>query len=274
MKHIAIYPSIYRDPNREFAQTTADYLERLGVEATIIDTETKVPDTADMLITLGGDGTILFCIDRDDIANIPILGINTGNLGFMTGMDFNELNLLDDIVKGEFDIGERLMLSIEFDDKHFLALNEVTVRSQESVAVTTSVSVDGKYLKTYYGDGLIVATPTGSTAWSLSAGSIPIDPETDAILVTPVCSVDIGLKSFVANSNKRITLETSNVVLSFDGKNHLATKINEKKRIHISKADRTAKLIQPKSAPNFFNRIREKLCEHIDTRYDPRDNKE
>jgi len=88
-------------------------------------------------------------------------------------------------------------------------------------------------------------------------------------LVTPVCSVDIGLKAFVANSNKVIMLEAADVVLNIDGKRNLTAEIGEMEQIRIRKAERVAKLVHPKDAPNFFNRVREKLCEHIDTLYDP-----
>lgn len=269
MKNIAIYPSPYRDPERKFASVVERQLANLGVRTTIVTDDTDVPAEAEMLITLGGDGTILLCGTRTDVAGLPILGINIGHLGFMTGIRFDELDMLDEIVQGEYKVSERLMLDVEYCGERHLALNEVSVRAKASEAVKTAVYVDDKYLKTYFGDGLIVATPTGSTAWSLSAGSIPIDPETDAILVTPVCSVDIGLKAFVANSNKVIMLEAADVVLNIDGKRNLTAEIGEMEQIRIRKAERVAKLVHPKDAPNFFNRVREKLCEHIDTLYDP-----
>src|SRR5689334_10485449 len=145
---------------------------------------------ASIAVSLGGDGTILGTGRRLASAGVPVLGVNVGHLGFLAGTDLQHLyRTLEDFLSGRLPMSERMLLSVKSrDGKNLLAVNDCVVRLAGSVRVIRlSAWVDGQYLATYVGDGLIVSTPTGSTAYSLGASGPIVQPETNVILLTPIC---------------------------------------------------------------------------------------
>jgi NAD+ kinase len=271
VKEVAIYPNILRDPDGAFCDIIKARLDRMGIKHSVIKGRKKIPKTAEMIISLGGDGTILRCATREDSNNIPILSINVGHMGFMTtinGITPEDLETFDKILTGEYNISERLMLDVEYKNKHRLALNDTIIRAGASKVVKIGVYVNEDFIKEYVGDGVIVSTPSGSTGYALSVGNVPVDPRADVLLVTPISAIGIGLKGFIATGKDEIVLEArdvdnTKVYLTVDGSDNKAkNRLSNDDRITIRKSVRTARLVREKGGMNFYDTVREKLCEH------------
>lgn len=157
---------------------------------------------AELLIILGGDGTILEASRRAAMRKIPILGINLGHLGYMAELELDELDLLDGLFNGEYTEEKRSMISVEIldDEKTRIAsfaLNEAIIRGGAPRIIDLEMSEGGELIANYRADGLIVATPTGSTAYSMSAGGAIADPRINCLCVTPICSHSLTARPLV-----------------------------------------------------------------------------
>ncbi len=213
MKKIALFPNAYKNElplgaatliqrlvelNAElYADVSyAEFFQQLPVSLCQMDEQLAKIDLA---IALGGDGTVLYTAHRVLAFQIPILGINFGSLGFLTELEADAVSSLEQILKGEFEIEERRLCEIETDSgETFYALNEAAVSSAVSVELSEfNLEADGRELDLYRADGLIVATPTGSTAYSLSAGGPLVSPELDCLLVTPICPHSLYARPWV-----------------------------------------------------------------------------
>jgi len=170
-------------------------------------------NSIDLIITLGGDGTILKATNLVQDLDIPIMGINMGRLGFLANIEKTKaLDAVDSIVAGEFFTEERTMLSLKcnlplFEDMPF-ALNDFTVHKRDtSSMITITVMVDGKYLNAYWADGLIFSTPTGSTGYSLSCGGPIISPDSGNIVITPIAPHNLNVRPIVISNDAEISLK-------------------------------------------------------------------
>ena len=168
--------------------------------------------TADMVISIGGDGTFLKAARRVGKKGIPILGINTGRLGFLADISPEEMEeTFDEIQSGRYSVEERSVLQLICDDKHLqdapYALNEIAVLKRDSSSmISIRTAINGAYLNTYQADGLVIATPTGSTAYSLSAGGSVVDPALSCLCFTPVCPHSLSAKPIIFAPEKKLTL--------------------------------------------------------------------
>ena len=210
---------------------------------------------ADMVICLGGDGTILHMAKAATRHGIPILGINIGTMGFMAELEAGELHLLSRLATGEYSLDKRMMLDVTVHrDRdiifHDICLNDVVV-TKGAVAriVHLTVRCDGVQAMECGGDGVIVATPTGSTAYSLSAGGPIVEPEAFGILVTPICSHDVASRCIVASDKRVITVALSpdarrNAYLSADGGKSVRMNIGDVATIR--KSNLTTRLVRLK----------------------------
>ncbi|UMZ73943.1 NAD(+)/NADH kinase [Natranaerofaba carboxydovora] len=187
-----------------------------------------IAEHAELLIVLGGDGTLLKVARDYAKYDIPILGINVGKVGFLTEIEIGEVNgYIDDIVKDNFEIKERVMLEtsvVRNNNKlcKFIALNDIVIsKGPFSKLIELETYINDSYLEKYPGDGLIVATSTGSTGYSLSAGGPVINPDLDAILVTPICPHILHGRSVVVSPKEKIDVKVNtnyaHVVLTIDG---------------------------------------------------------
>ena len=157
---------------------------------------------AELLIILGGDGTILEASRRAAMRKIPILGINLGHLGYMAELELDELDLLEGLFNGQYTEEKRSMISVEILDNEktriaSFALNEAVIRGGSSRIVDLEMSEGGELITNYRADGLIIATPTGSTAYSMSAGGAIADPRISCLCVTPICSHSLSARPLV-----------------------------------------------------------------------------
>lgn len=218
---------------------------------------------ADFLFSLGGDGTLLDTLSICGICDIPVLGINLGHLGFLTSVGREDCdNLLSKLEQGAFKIEEHSLLKAEWKgaDRTLYAINEVCVRGlSPSELLETEVFVNGEYLSTYSSDGLIAATPTGSTAYSMSCGGPIISPQSKCLCLTPISPHNLTHRPLIIPEDSEIEFRISHsknqVSLHLDSQNYL---LNPPARILIRKAEEKLKLVRMENN-SFFSAIRNKL---------------
>lgn len=226
----------------------------------------------DLILTLGGDGTILSATNLVQDLDIPIMGINMGRLGFLANIEKSKaLSAIDNIVNEEYYTEERSMLSLEcnlplFEDLPF-ALNDFTLHKRDtSSMITITVEVDGEYLNAYWADGLIVSTPTGSTGYSLSCGGPIISPRSGNVVITPIAPHNLNVRPIVLSDDTRITLKVTgrseNFLCTLDSRYKTITAEHE---LTLSKCPFTTKLAHLPET-DFMKTIRQKLLWGLDKR--------
>ena len=223
-----------------------------------------LPSQSDLLVVLGGDGTLLSMARAVGDLAIPIVGVNLGGLGFLTATTLDEMiPALDALLRGEMVIEERMMLATRvFRDRqvvgNWLALNDAVItKAAVSRIINLSVSIEGQHAILYRADGLIVSTPTGSTAYSLSAGGPILYPTMDGIVLTPICSHTLTNRPIVVPGAQHveITLLTSQeVMLTVDGQ--LGFGLREGDVVEVGRAPVAIRLVRFK---DFFSVLRTKL---------------
>lgn len=235
----------------------------------------KLGNSCDVVLAFGGDGTILYTARAVGPSNVPILGINLGSLGFLAEVTLPRLyESIEDILNHDYCILERLVLKAKVTGRNneslFYGLNDIVIdRGSLSRVMKVKVNINDEYFTTYLCDGVIVATPTGSTAHSLSAQGPILAPDVDGIIINPICSHSLGTRPMVIAGNNEIEIipiiAEQQAVLTADGQvvDHL--KSNE--HIIIKKADYKARTIQCQGN-NFFNLLRTKLNWGVDKRMD------
>lgn len=223
------------------------------------------PADAEMLLALGGDGTFLSTIELLDGRDIPVAGINFGRLGFLTAaaMDADEPEWIGDLVAGRYDIQERAVLKVSSEALpeafYPYALNEFSIRRKEGGMLSINASVDGCQLPTYWADGLLVATPTGSTAYSLSMGGPVVAPGCGVMLMTPIASHNLNVRPFVVPLDAAIELSFSASsrcgVFAADNRQ---IEMPSGAKLRITRGDKTLKCVTFNDN-NFINALQTKL---------------
>lgn len=279
---------VIANSTREGALTTAgfirDYLENLGI-ACVVDAGTprldrdgytyreQVSPQVDCIIVLGGDGTLLqAAVDLAEL-DIPFLGINMGTLGFLTEVNKDGIkSALEKLIREEFMIEKRMMLlgrSYEAENvkDETRALNDIVITRRGSLQIINfNIYVNGQLLHRFHGDGVIVATPTGSTGYSLSAGGPIVEPKAELILLTPICPHSMHNRSIVLSSKDRVTVEiessrdgeTQEVEAIFDGCHKVLLRTGEK--IEIRKSKKTTGIVKL-SQVSFLEVLHRKLSD-------------
>lgn len=220
----------------------------------------------DMVVSFGGDGTILRTAREVCSYNIPILGVNIGNLGFLTEVECSEFKLAaKTIYEGNYTIEDRMMVDCKINGRannsEFIALNDIVLsKGTLSRMVGYSIYIDNKFYTTFTADGVIISTPTGSTAYSLSAGGPLIYPNLNLISITPICPHSIGVRTLVLDGNSKVVVSVSknndSVFLTIDGQK--SVEVNEDDNIAISSSEVKCKLIKLGNY-NYFNILRKKI---------------
>lgn len=239
-----------------------------GIQITYIDNIEELFESADIAITVGGDGTIIHAAKYSARQNTPLIGVNVGRLGFAAEVDPDETESLLRILKGDYQIERRILLDVEVikngKSRHYLAVNDAIIaRGQLSKIVDLKLSLDGEEIANYRADGLLFATPTGSTAYSLSAGGPIIAPQMDCLMMTPVCPHSLFSRSvlFSGESELSITVKIPSeccCVLTIDGEKNVDILAEDK--VIIRKSELKLKLISLYKR-NFYKRLNEKLKE-------------
>ena len=230
----------------------------------------RFQDKLDLLIVLGGDGTLLgVARDINGKYDVPILGVNIGNLGFLSSIEIQDFSeALKKIKNGQYIIQNRILLECTMlnqdDNDKGKALNDVVIaRGTLSRMAKFEVFIDNKLYYRFKGDGLIVSTPTGSTGYSFSAGGPFIYPDVDVIILTPICPHTRGMQPIVLKSSSEILIKAENyngeIYLTFDGQE--AKQINDNTSIIIKKAKQIAKILLFDNY-DYFNVLRQKILDN------------
>ena len=242
---IVVSPNPYRDKQFKHARQACQILKEAGAEVSLclpfdVDRSFEIPSdlrfreiqkeirTADMLICFGGDGTILHSSKIATEHGLPILGVNIGTMGFIAELEASEMELLRKIPQGDYTVEPRTMLDVSVVSGkqtlfHETALNDAVI-TKGAVAriIQMTVSCDHMQIMSFGGDGVIVCTPTGSTAYSMSAGGPIVEPTAQNIVITPICAHDMQTKAVVTGAQREITVEIGRIgrksaFLSVDG---------------------------------------------------------
>lgn len=219
----------------------------------------------DFLISIGGDGTILDTISSIGDSEIPIVGINTGRLGFLANNSKEDVDrVLNLLIAGEYRLQRRSLLSLDSEDNLFgsynFALNEITIHKKDSSSmITLHTYVDGEFLNSYWADGLIISTPTGSTAYSLSCGGPILDPASKSFIINPIAPHNLTARPIIIPDESVITVEVEGrdeeFLVTLDSR---SKSITNKYRLKMYKSDFYINLVQFDDQ-NFFKTIRNKL---------------
>ena len=284
MKHVILTPNPYRDKNFQTVRQAAKILKDAGMEPNIclpfeVDRSFELPSDirfhrldreiqhTELVICFGGDGTILHMAKTATRKNVPILGVNIGTMGFMAELESSEMDQLARLAKDDYTLDKRMMLDVVVQrDRdiifHDIGLNDVVITKGAVARIThLAVKCDGAEAMQCSGDGIIVATPTGSTAYSLSAGGPIVEPEANNILITPICAHDVMSRCMVASDRRTITVELiqnarRNAFLSVDGGK--AMRLNMGDVTTIKKSNLETKLVRLKDR-SFYDVVNKKF---------------
>lgn len=279
---ISIFPNFNNDGVLQTCEEICKELDKLGVEYSVAkcnesDETGTLPlfydideliENCDIVIVVGGDGTTLNVAKAASVHNKLTLGINAGRLGFMSGLERDELSLLDRLVSGDYEVEERMMINArllsENGAQDFNCLNDAVItRGDLARLIDVTVKSDGRVITKNRADGMIIATPTGSTAYSMAAGGPVVSPDNSCFVVTPICPHSLVNRSIVFSSDKELEITVENdknntSYLSIDGEKSVAVTKNSK--IIISKSKYVAKLIKIKP-DSFYEILNKKLLE-------------
>jgi NAD+ kinase len=229
-------------------------------------------DGLDFFLSIGGDGTLLDSVCVVGKKEVPILGLNTGRLGFLANVATDKIGeAIEELAKGNYQIESRILLSLTSSKKLFhgvnFALNEFTIHKKDtSSMITVHTFIDGKYLNSYWADGLIVATPTGSTGYSLSCGGPLITPGAKNFVITPVSPHNLNVRPIIVSDEAEISFEiegrTDKFMISLDSR---STSVASEVKLSVKKEAFSAKLVKLPSY-HFFDTLRQKLNWGLDLR--------
>jgi len=275
MKRLGIITNSERDSGLVFTHRLVGWLRERGVVLAFPENYCDVTDAGSIdaaeltglsaLVVLGGDGTILQAARLAAPHGLPILGINTGTVGYITDVESADaLTALEKTLCGDYELEERIMLRTSIDgsgEPPVLALNEVyAARALPSQMVEVEVHVSGDFIANYRCDGVLVATPTGSTAYNLSAGGPLLKPELGALVITPICPHSLSHRPIVISGDDSVTLrlksEAQSGVLIADGATVAA--LNHDDAVNISRAEHVTKIIKT-NLLSFYDRLRLKI---------------
>ena len=283
MERIIIFGNKYREEVIKHTKILADAFRKKGVEVgiekdfcqvliekgcdlsyphTVIDEECG---KADMAFSIGGDGTFIRAAAKIGKSNIPLLGINAGRLGFLADVSGDEVsNAVDEIMDGKYKIEERSLLRLHTEDRLYTdfnyALNEIAVLKRDSSAmITIHAWANGVFVNSYQADGLLVATSTGSTAYSMSVGGPIVVPQASNFILTPVAPHSINVRPIIIPDTWDIELKVESrnkhFLIALDGRNNI---FDDKTSLSIRKADFTIKTVK-REDQDFFCTLRTKL---------------
>ena len=282
--HIALYIAFFSKETLQYVKETVAFLKSKGHRFTLVhrmkkhlgaegkdytyfDEELKLNEEVDFLFSIGGDGTILRAVTLIQDSKIPILGINTGRLGFLTSLHRDALTEgLNMFFKEQFSYVSRSLLSVRTKkpiallDESGIALNEVSVNRKNTTSMLSiHTELDGKPLTTYWSDGLIISTPTGSTGYSLSSGGPIVSPNSQCLILNPIAPHNINMRPLIVPDNTEIKISvqgrSKNHLLSLDSRILTLENGND---IFLKKAPYVVQTVQLEGS-DFFTTLREKL---------------
>ena len=237
-------------------------LSKISSSGFRVASEQRILKHSDLMISIGGDGTMLSCSRKYGLKGIPVLGINLGNLGFLNDIPPEELtSSLTKILEGEYSEDNRFFLEASLKGKKTIALNEVVIHSGEiAQLIEYDLFINDSFVYRQKADGLIISSPTGSTAYSLSGGGPIVHPKVKSIMITPMLPLSLSSSSLLVESESKIRVNlvkgSKKAHISFDSQGRFLLEANEE--IHLSKSFSCLKLLHPKGQ-DFFEACRNKL---------------
>jgi len=289
---VALFGKVYADSQRDYLQLLIDELTKRDLkiliyepyykaiegkvnfseEISVFNTNKDIKKDVEILFSIGGDGTILDTVSIVQDSGIPILGINLGRLGFLSSVSKDEIiYAVDSIYKGDYNINSRALLQLVepenlFGDVNY-ALNDLTIyRNNTTALIVVHVFVDDVLLNSYWGDGLIVSTPTGSTAYSLSVGGPIVTPGSKNFIIAPIASHNLTVRPIIIQDSSVIKIKIEGreekYLMTMDSRHSAITKDDE---IIIKRCNFSVNLVQMKNK-DFFSTIRDKLLWGVDNR--------
>ena len=284
-RRIILYTNVESDANFVVTKKVANILKSSGWQIVlcpaIFDEATTVPppsgytfsyiedelENTEMIITLGGDGTILRAARAAAGLGVPILGVNLGGKGFMADLEADDIELLNTAINNEYSLETRLMIDVHLlrDGNiiwHDYALNDIVIKGDNKV-IDMTIYGDNHKITHFTGDGAVIATPTGSTAYSMAAGGPIVDPAAKNIIITPICAHVLEARSFVLLSGRIVTVDigykkANPAYISVDGGKHI--NIQSGDIVRVLKSEKSTQLVRL-SDKSFFSRVSEKLGE-------------
>ena len=279
MKNIALFENDGKPDAIKYAEYTAKKLNSLGAEVYArrrllenFDSETaalvkeldlnEFEKHADVVVSFGGDGTMLTAVHNMLNTDVPIMGINVGKLGFLAEFSIERLDeSLKNLVNGEYRVVDRTCLTTKIEDSEYYALNDFVIEKRDiSQMITVKTYSDDHYVGDYTGDGIIISTPTGSTAYSLSCDGPIIAPSTDVLCITPISPHSLTLRPLVIPDRSEVRIEVQShdrhAILVADGKVKRTLKKGQDVSIRLSESK--VKLIKP-SDTSYYDVLRNKL---------------
>jgi NAD+ kinase len=285
---IAVFGQIYKTESLPYLVDLLKLLTLKNIETTVfkeVDNEINsafdstfntynsfddLPKDTDLMISVGGDGTMLQAVKIIGNSGIPVIGINTGRLGFLATVQKDTIELaVEQLINGTYTINKRSLLQVSTKENSapYFALNEISVsRKNTTTMITIDTFLDEEYLNTYWADGLIVSTPTGSTGYSLSCNGPIITPNVNALSITPIAPHNLSIRPLIIRDDTKIKLQVSSreahFLLAMDSQ---VESISTNTSVYIQKADFQLQMIELKDQ-SFLKTLREKLLWGKDTR--------
>jgi NAD+ kinase len=281
VKKVGIIPNIDRDLNYDMTRQLVGWITEKGHSVLIskevadfigyshyVQDINEVYSTSDFLISLGGDGTLLNVARMAALYNTPIIGINLGTLGFLTTVEKKDAKVaLEKVLSGEYTLEKRMMLEANIlngDPEHqgLLGLNDICItRGSLSRLINTKIYINDEFVDLFRGDGIILSTPTGSTAYNLSAGGPILVPDSQIMVITPICPHSLYSRSFVVSGDDIIKVEfegiiNTDIMLSVDGQTGITVAINDV--ITIKKSNYITTIIKT-NKQSFYKILRQKI---------------
>jgi NAD+ kinase len=254
MRNIYIFTGDNKDENGKFRSLLAFEAEKCGLNIV------SRPEDADVIAVLGGDGTIMRTSTLACSLDIAVIGINLGRIGYMAELDISEISRISELLSDELCEEKRMTLTVSTGGKSYIALNDAVIHSKNTHMIHLSLYCNGNEVNSYRGDGLIFATPTGSTAYSMSAGGSVIDPRLECIGVTPICPQSLKARPFVfaPDSSLNVTVKSDSCILTVDGGEPI--ELSEGDEVKITRGEHHMRMIKLKK-DGFYGVLRRKISE-------------
>ena len=279
LKKIGIYAKTNHPDAEQIAATICERFKREQIEVLLEDSLAEqigqvnghageeIPEQVDLIIVLGGDGTLISVARLIGNRNVPLVGVNLGRLGFLTEVTRDELpEMLERLISGDYHVSDRMMLdaSIYRNDRvvgQFTVLNDIVInKGALARIIDMETSVDGRHLTSYKADGLIISTPTGSTGYNLAAGGPIIYPDINSLLITPICPHMLTNRPIMVWSRSVIEIKVSfeDDVVFFTGDGQVGRKLLPGDRVQVRRSDARTRLVSSPSK-DYFEILRTKL---------------
>ena len=286
IKKTALIPNLSKNGALECTERVIDVLKEIGIsvymqkkykkhfenaDVTFLEKTDEIISMSDMVLTIGGDGTIMHAARHAAPLRKPLLGINMGRLGFVAGLEPNELSMLKKLAEGDYSIEHRMMLKVshicEDGENSYFAINDAVIsRGSLSRLIDIEVWLDKDYMCKYCSDGLILSTPTGSSAYSLAAGGPVVEPTMKCIVMTPICPHSLFARSVVFSHHSELVIKAScdddtEVFLTIDGARTIT--LEKTDSVTVTSADLEAEFINLKDR-SFYRVLNDKFAEKSD----------